>query len=367
MKIGINTLFYIPGEVGGSETYLLEILRKWKTGPFHHEIVLFTQKENHQGLFDEFSGAGWSFVCCPFKARNRVVRIVREQLELPWKVKKTEVDVLWSPGYTAPLLGFCPQVVSILDMQYKSFPQDLSFVGRWTTEILVQLACRKAKKILTISQFSKKEILKFTRARPDQVEVTLLAASADFIPDEVAEVEKASPPTLLCVANTYPHKNVDQLVRAFVRLEDEIAHDLVIIGKPRLGEAEYMAAVRSLKNPDRLIRKQGLSRDQLVGEYFKTDLFVFPSLYEGFGLPVLEAMLAGTPVLTTRCGSIPEVGGGFVHYYDHQSDQSLADEIKNCLAKVRENADSDARKEWLDPFRWSETAEKTLKVLESLL
>lgn len=367
MKIGINTLFYIPGEVGGSETYLIEILREWKHSVFAHEVVLFTQQDNHERLKVEFEGENWMCIRCPFSAQNRVLRILREQIELPFKVKKAGVDVLWSPGYTAPFMCASPQVVSILDMQYKSFPQDLSFVGRWTTEILVQIACLRAKRLLTISQFSKNEILKLTKAKPEQVQVTLLAASPDFSPDKTDSIERSASPFILCVANTYPHKNVDQLIRAFALIEDDLPHQLVLIGKERLGEPEVQKALQKVKNPQRVVRKSGLSREELIFHYAQADLYVFPSLYEGFGLPVLEAMQAEVPAVTTRCGSIPEVGGAFVRYYDHNSDQSLADEIKAALAAQEPVTDSEARKSWLEQFRWSETATKTLEGLKSVM
>ena len=360
MKIGINTLFLIPGEVGGSETYLLEILREWKRQALPHEFVLFTNLENHERLSSEFAGEGWRCVLCPFKAGNRVVRILREQLELPGKVRKSGVDVLWSPGYTAPFFCGCPQVVSLLDMQYKCFPQDLSFVGRWTTEVLVQAAGVRAQKLLTISEFSKSEILRFTKAKAEKITVTPLAADPVFsIPVRGEPLMKD--PYILCVANTYPHKNVDQLVRAYAAVADQIPHQLVLVGRPRLGEAAVEAALRKLKDPKRFCRLSGLTREQLIGLYQQADLFVFPSLYEGFGLPVLVAMLAGTPVLSTRCGSIPEVGGDWVQYVEGDAD---ADWEAGLIEAVKSSKGATAVPEvWLAQFSWSHTAAQTLSTL----
>ncbi len=361
MKIGINTLFLIPGEVGGSETYLMEILREWKNQKIPHEVILFTNVENHARLDAEFSGEGWQCVLCSFKASNRVVRILREQTELPYKVKKSGVAVLWSPGYTAPLFCGCPQVVSILDMQYKRFPQDLSWLGRWTTGVLVQTGSLRAKKILTISEFSKSEITHFTRASAEKIRVTPLAADSIFAQKVAGEVS-VKKPYLLCVANSYPHKNVDQYIRAFARLEDEIPHQLVWVGRPRLGEAAVLEALQEVKDMERVTRLSGIERDELVRLYQQADVFVFPSLYEGFGLPVLEAMQAQTPVVTTGCGSIPEVGGSFVHYVESDDDASWAEGISDCLRNHGMGMDHE-REAWLARFSWREAAERSLSCL----
>ncbi|MCH8526431.1 MAG: glycosyltransferase family 4 protein [Kiritimatiellae bacterium] len=364
MRVGVNTLFYLPGEVGGSETYLLEILRQWKRAAVPEEVVLFTQIENHEKLSAEFDGEGWSCVLSPFRAVNRFARIAREQVELPYRVRRAKLDVLWSPGYTAPVLGGCPQVVSLLDMQYKRFPQDLTGLARLTTHILVQAsALDRRKQVLTISEFSKQDILRFTSAHAERIHVTPLAADANFRPP----VSATEPPTpyLLCVANSYPHKAVDKLVAAFGRLEDRIPHDLVVVGKARLGEAAVQAALRGLKQPGRVKRLAGLNRQQLITLYQSADVFVFPSLYEGFGLPVLEAMQSGVPVLTTRCGSIPEVGGDAVFYADAEDIPAFADSLAQCVAMSKEKRARCIQSglHRAQAFTWERTAGGTLQVL----
>jgi glycosyltransferase involved in cell wall biosynthesis len=275
-------------------------------------------------------------------------------------VKRAGVEVLWSPGYTAPFRTRCPQVVSILDMQYKRFPQDLSRLARWTTEVLVQMAARRADHLLTISEFSKREMLELTRADAERITVTPLAVDPTFgkpvkVPFRVSE------PYWLCVANSYPHKNVDQLIRAFAAVEEEVPHTLVWVGRPRLGEKQIGEALSGVTNPERVVRLSGLSREELIGLYQGADLFVFPSLYEGFGLPVLEALLAGTPVLTTRCGSLPEVGGGHVTVYDPADDQNLEQALRDFDAM--DEGWQQGVEDWLNRFTWVKTAEQTLACL----
>lgn len=361
MRVGVNTLFYLPGEVGGSETYLLEILRQWKRAGVPEEVVLFTQRENHGKLSAEFAGGGWCCVRSPFCAVHRWVRIVREQTELPIRVRRAGVDVLWSPGYTAPVWSGCPQVVSLLDMQYKRFPQDLTWLARWTTHVLVQAAALDRRKALvTISEFAKEDLLRFTSAKAERISVTPLAADPAFRPDEGGE----APPYLLCVANTYPHKGVDKLIGAFALIEERIPHRLVLVGKARLGEEAVEAALKGLKDPGRFRRVAGCSREDLVRWYQGADVFVFPSLYEGFGLPVLEAMQAGVPVLTTRCGSIPEVGGEAVAYAEVSDPKAFAEMLEHCatLSEAEREAFRQAGLERARAFSWERTAQETLRV-----
>ncbi len=371
MHIGVNTLFLIPGEVGGSETYLVQTLVAMVENHADIRVTLFTNLENDP-LFRKLFGHSpqVSFQLLPFQARNRPHRILREQLHLPLAVRRSGVDALWSPGYTAPIYCHVPQVVSILDMQYKSHPEDMSLAARLATDNLVRLAARRCRAVLTISEFSKTEIARHTSATPQRVHVTYLAADPAFKPrthpaaslDSISRILPPDIPYLLCVANTYPHKNVTALVRAFGRIQDRLPHHLVLVGKPRRGEPEVAATLRRLSDPARVHRLHGVDRPTLIVLYQCADLFVFPSLYEGFGLPVLEAMTAGTPVLTTRMGSIPEVGGDCVEYFDPQSEGDLERRILEILALDRGKRQHLITRagERAATFSWKRTAEETL-------
>jgi glycosyltransferase involved in cell wall biosynthesis len=378
MHVGVNTLFLIPGEVGGSETYLVQTLLAMAANHAGTRLTLFTNLENDaflRQIFGTFPQV--AFQRLPFQARNRPHRILREQLHLPWAVRRTNVDVLWSPGYTAPAFCPCPQAVSILDMQYKSHPEDMSLAARLVTDILVRLAARRCNDILTISEFSRSEILHYTSAKPERVHVTHLAADPAFMPtthpsvlqDSILRILRPDTPYLLCVANTYPHKNVAALIRAFGLVQDRIPHHLVLVGKPRRGEPDVQKALLHSPAPDRVHRLQGVDRKTLISLYQDADLFVFPSLYEGFGLPVLEAMMAGTPVLTTRRGSIPEVGGDCVEYFNPQSEEDL----NNRIQKLTDMPPNKRREmitragERAASFSWKRTAGETLACLKSVL
>jgi len=309
-----------------------------------------------------------------FRASNRFGRIIREQTELPVRVKMCGIDVLWSPGYTAPFFSCCPQVTSILDMQYKSYPEDLSMIARMMTDILVNAAAKRSRRILTISEFSKKEIVKHTSALPDKIVSVLLAAAPalkrlarkDNEQDPAPPAIAGKSPYILCVANTYPHKRVHLLVEAFADILEEIKHNLVLVGLPRLGEEKVKKALDRVPENGRVLRLSRLSADELAAVYRGADLFVFPSFYEGFGLPVLEAMMAGIPVITTKKGSIPEVGGHHVVYADPPATKTIAEHILKVLGWTQRQ-----RRVWVQQaathasaFTWEKTARKTMAVLE---
>ncbi len=377
MRIGVNTLFLIPGEVGGTETYLRETLRALAELSEDVEWVLFTNRENDgylRRIFGPFRHV--TFHPLPLSATNRYARIIREQIELPFRVAGSRVDLLWSPGYTAPFFSPCPQAVTIPDMQYRRYPEDLTLLARLATDILVRMAARRCRCIIAISEFSRREILNFTAAREESIRVVPLAADpvfartmpADERQERLNKLIGDDEPYILCIANTYPHKNVHLLIEAFGRVLDTIPHRLVLVGKPRLGEPDVQKALTGVSDQSRIRRLFHVDFRGLIALYQRVDLFVFPSLYEGFGLPVLEAMMAGVPVLTTRCGSIPEVGGDKVSYFNPQSVADLAREIIKITTwprDLRKICVEEAQK-YASGFSWRQTAEKTMECFKQI-
>ena len=378
MKIGVNTLFLIPGEVGGSETYLREILRELACSFPSTQVLLLTNRENDipfRNLFRSYPQ--FSFCSLPCTATNRYQRIILEQTLLPRYVARTDIDLLWSPGYTAPFFSYFPQVVTIHDMQYKRYPEDLTLLARLATDMLVRMAVHRCQKIIAVSEFSRQEIIRFTRASSDKV--TVIPEAADQMYAErlsEAEIRKRLAPLippdrpyLLCVANTYPHKNVHTLIQAFGDILDRIPHDLILVGKPRLGEPLVQKAIEQLPQKGRFHRIDRVENDQLIALYQGAELFVFPSLYEGFGLPVLEAMMAGTPVVASQNGSIPEVGGECITYFDEKRRDDLPNKIQDLLHLSKNGRDHLIQKAYLHAtsFSWKLTVQKTLACFQSLI
>jgi alpha-1,3-rhamnosyl/mannosyltransferase len=239
------------------------------------------------------------------------------------------------------------------------------------------MAVRRCRGILAISEFSRREILVFTHTRKESVRAVHLAADPAFAQPVSEDMKRqglkrllpSKEPYILCIANTYPHKNVHALIEAFGRILAEIPHQLVLVGKPRLGEPEVQKALHGVSDASRIHRLLQVDYGDLFALYQGADLFVFPSLYEGFGLPVLEAMMSGVPVLTTRCGSIPEVGGDKVCYFDHTSSIGLARQMVQIVSWKE-----DYRKVWVMEaqshacqFSWRQTAERTMDYFRQIL
>ena len=192
LRLGVNALFYLPGEVGGSETYLLETLRALVRRPDAPDLVLFCNAENHGKLRADFPQA--ELVDSGIAATHRFVRILAEQFQLPGLVKRARVDVLWSPGYTAPARCSCPQVVSVLDMQYKRFPQDVSWLAARTMDVVYPLSARRSDAVVAISTGLLDHLREFCALRPSPLYlvghsvggIPAIAYCRDASPDEVA-------------------------------------------------------------------------------------------------------------------------------------------------------------------------------------
>ncbi len=373
--LGVNTLFHVPGDIGGTETYLRELLLAMAQYFTELRLTLFTSLDNDAMLRDLFAGNPQVTThSLSFRAANRPLRIIMEQMVLPFVVKKSGVDVLWSPGYTMPFWAHCPQVVTVHDLQYKSHPYDLSRLEKVTFDALVRIACRRSEKIISVSQFSKDEIVKYGFAEANKVCTVLEGVDPSFAENDtetisVKGVEKIvlpAKPFLLCVANTYPHKNVHLLVEAFARICHAIPHNLVLVGKARLGESAVQQAVAHLSDPLRFIRYQdGIPFPLLQALYRHADAFVLPSAYEGFGLPVLEAMMACTPVVISRIASLPEVAGDHAWYFQEGDVESLVHQIQSVITLAPEERFTRCQRAqtWAQGFSWKNAAQQTLDVL----
>lgn len=261
----------------------------------------------------------------------------------------------------------------MIDLQYKTHPEDLSFLERSTLDFLVSSACRVCDRVIAVSEFSRQEIIKANFAPPEKVFAVLEGVDSVFADtskecDSLKNLTKS--PYILCVAHTYPHKNVHLLIEAFGKIAEKIPHQLILVGKARRGEGRVQESLDASSVNHRIHRLSSVGFDELRTLYQKADIFVLPSEYEGFGLPVLEAMLAGTIVITSKKASLPEVGGSFAVYADAEQGASgfaraICDVVSSSEGAKQERISGG--REWAASFTWKQSAEETLSVLRGVV
>jgi glycosyltransferase involved in cell wall biosynthesis len=274
---------------------------------------------------------------------------ITEQISIPLAVKRAHVDLFHAPHYVLPALTPGPAVVTIHDCIHLMFPQYLKHrMGYAYARASIWTAAHKSDRILTVSEQSKRDILKFFKVPPEKIVVTPNAiddrfslAPSDELVRQTRERYQLSNSYILYVGNIKPHKNLERLIEAFnlVRLQGRSELELLIIG-------DEISKLQTLR---RAVHKYGLHRhvrfhghvpDQTLAVLYRlASVFVFPSLYEGFGLPPLEAMASGTPVVTSNVSSLPEVVGDAAVLVDPYSAEAIAEGILKVLHSPHLRAD----------------------------
>ncbi len=298
-----------------------------------------------------------------------------EQLSLPVTLHQDRVQVFHSPYYLKPYFQPGRSVVSIHDLISAVYPEHLpSRRSRALFEIATRLALASAARIITLSESSKKDLVRIFGAKQEKVTVTYLAADARFCPrdrEALAPVrERYGLPDryILYVGINKPHKNLARLIEAFASLRRASAISLVIAGKEDRRHPQARAAAQRSSAADRIIFLEGFSDDDLPYIYNLAEAFVFPSLYEGFGLPPLEAMASGVPVISSNRSSLPEVVGNAALTVDPKDVTAMAEAMSGVLEDERLRDELRSRGiERATAFSWRETARQTLAVYQEAM
>jgi glycosyltransferase involved in cell wall biosynthesis len=369
MKIAIDA--HMVGErETGNETYTLSLIRALLALPSTErgdvQFVLYTtHPERLRPRLDPAHPA-------PIRRVKPEPAPLRIPLGLPLATAWDRADLL-HVNYVAPPLGACPHVVTVHDISYEFYPDFFSPRDRWMLRIMVPLTARRAAHVITVSQHAKREIVSRYGLSPARVTVTYEAAGEPFRPvtDEAAlravrERYGLGSQYVLALGNLQPRKNIGRLVDAYARLrrDGQLAGvQLVLVGKAQWRESEIYARVREA-GLERDIVFPGYADDaDLPALYSGALAFVFPSLYKGFGLPPLEAMACGTPVVTSNVASLPEVVGDAALTVNPTDVQALADAIHLVASRPGLRAhlvEKGLRR--AAQFTWRRCAEETLAV-----
>lgn len=295
-----------------------------------------------------------------------VRRVVWEQLTLPRLAVQAGVNLLHCPDFSRPALNSIPVVNTIHDLSYWAPQPFFSLAKRVYKRTLAHFTVARSQRIIAVSHFSREEILR--RFHVDKERVCVIYNGVDPVspPPRLGEDR----PFLLFVGTLEERKNIVRLIQAWTRLRvaGRIPHRLVLVGEHGWGWQKILTAIRESAFRGDIEARGYVGRDKVFALCAAADLFVYPSLYEGFGLPVLEAMACGTPVICSRAASLPEVAGDAAEFFDPASSEDLAATIERVLGSAELRAA--LRRKGLErasKFSWDECGRRHCQVYRDLL
>lgn len=293
---------------------------------------------------------------------------IAEQFEIQKKIPK-ETRLYFAPHYNIPLLYRGKMLVTVYDLFHLAMPDLVGGLHkRLYAKIMFGAVRRRAAAIMTISQFTKDELIRFTGKGGTPIyPIHLGVADAWFhIPPSARPYTNKY---ILYVGNVKPHKNLSALVKAFGSICDKIPHDLVIVGKKEGFITGDEAVANEAARLGSRVQFTGYVEDEMLRQYFAhADALVFPSLYEGFGLPPLEAMAAGCPVLVSTAASLPEICGDAAVYCDPYRAEDIASKLLELLTD--EGLCEEFRRKGYErarTFTWERCVSQTCDVIRGLL
>ena len=349
--------------------------------------------EHEYYLYMRQTPIAWGpFSAPPFRQRvlagNRLLNspLVWQQVYFPWVARRDRLDVVVSPYYCGPLLSPAPQIVVVHDISFSRFPQDFPSWLRFKPKLLARPSCRRAACVVTVSEFSRQEILSVYGVAPEKVAVvyhgcedafwrhkTVQSQTTDLnisqnvgLDADLPESLSRREPFLLFVGSLLPRRQVDLVVRALARLSAD--YQLVVVGEP---DAEKRAAVQAVAKAcaiaDRVHCLGHVTDASLEALYHRAVALVSPSTYEGFGLPVLEAMKRGLPVVAWDIPVVREVAGDAAVLVASGDVGRLADALQ------RIGADTEWRQTLIEAghrraahFSWRRSAQAFLSILKTV-
>ena len=363
----LNALFLIPDRVGGSETYVRGVVQGLSDTDSDNEYILCVGPEAAPTFVP--ANSRWRIVTSPAASSRRPARLALEQTWLPRVAAGVQADVIHSMGYTGPLVSNTVRVTSIHDMNYKRHPEDLSLAERAVYSAIIPPVARRSQRVLALSESAGADIVRWTGVHKSRVAVVYPGVrarwpgNADADRTRVAD-EGVSEPFVLTVAASYPHKNLDRLIQAFPLESGSSPVQLVVVGLR--GRAHPAVDAAAQAHPG-MVKVLGWVPDDLLASLYRRSLgLAFPSLYEGFGLPILEAMALGAPVLTSGIGAMAEVADGAAELVDPYDVGSIHRGLQRLAGDTSRRAElRDLGLRRAAEFSWERTARATQAVYEA--
>jgi glycosyltransferase involved in cell wall biosynthesis len=360
LRIGVNALYLIPGAVGGTEIYLRNLLRTLGEIDRTNEYFLFTNWETGARLGPE--QANFHVVEQTVRAAFRPARIVWEQTALPVAVAARRIDVLLNPGFTAPLLCGCPQVTVFHDLQHKRHPEHFRWFDLPFWRFLLFWSAHLARLVIADSEATAADLDRFYRLPPRKVRIVPLGVDPNFF--TITRAHQAEP-LLLSVSTLHPHKNLDRLLRAFANFHGKRPEFRLVIAGLRGFDSENLERLRDELGLAAAVEFTGwIPREELYSLYGRACAFLYPSTFEGFGLPVLEALAAGVPTACSEIEPLASTAGDAALQFDPNDGAAMAGAMERLVSdeNLRETL-STKGPERAARFSWSTTARLTLQAL----
>jgi glycosyltransferase involved in cell wall biosynthesis len=373
MHVGLNLIFLVPGETGGMEVAARELIPALVAAAPQTRFTAFVNREAAaagDGPWGELLGA----VTVPVNARNRVQWVLGEQTLLPRLAAREGVDLMHSLASTAPLWGRFRRVVTVHDLIYARFPEAHAGIRDKGMGVLVPQAVRRSHRVIADSISTRDDLVELLSVPPEDIDVVPLGLgqvrrAVPLAEREVrARFDLGERHVLLSLSAKRPHKNLLALIGALALLPADTRPLLVLPGYPTEHEAQLRerAAVAGVAGEVRFL--SWISPEELEGLWALAEMFVFPSLYEGFGLPVLEAMARGVPVACSNASSLPEVAGEAALLFDPHDEAAIAGSLRALLEDqaLRERLRAKGLAQ-VERFTWERTARATLRSYERAL
>jgi glycosyltransferase involved in cell wall biosynthesis len=360
----------IPTDRTGVGVYAENLVREL-SHEFEHgdELILLIQKDEQK--MRELARHSPNVLLVPLSTgllRHRALLLLYEQVVLPFVLFWKKIDVVHSLHYTHPLVSPCPRVVTIHDVTFLLFPELHTRGRRLVMPFFIKRAVRRVEALIFVSKATADDSCKLipgiktnlSKIIPLGVDLQGFAVSAEAA-NEVLEKLSILEPFVLFLGTIEPRKNVLRLVRAFERIAPQYPDLLLVLaGKPGWDCEEVFGAIELSAHKNRIRHLGFISESEKKALLVKCEALVYPSLYEGFGLPVLEAMAAGAPVITSNISSLPEVVGNAAILTNPVSVEELADAMKSLIGNDATRDDLRARgKLRASEFSWPSVATLT--------
>lgn len=291
-------------------------------------------------------------------ARLRFARILWEQTVLPLEASRYRLDVLFNPGFTAPVVGPCPCVTVFHDLQHKRHPEHFRWFDLPFWRLLLWSSAHRSRDLIAVSNATREDLLLFYKLPAERITVIPHGVEPAFF-----RLDRTRPkPYLLCVSTLHPHKNLDRLIRAYARSRRRLR--LVLAGMRGFHTRSLDSLIGGLGLADCVQLTGWIPREDLYRLYERAHAFVYPSTFEGFGMPVLEAMAAAIPVACADIPPLREVAGEGVLYFDPLDEDAMVTALDRIASdeplrgKLAAAGPARARQ-----FTWERAAESTLGVL----